>query len=160
MFEQNVFRQLIWTYANCLGRISKTNQYNIFLSNLATFNWPWYHDIRLVTSLYLFLKFSDATIALGLFTSGCNNMIAYVNKISFFANNQTVYTYRYVYSQSLINYTKVKKWICENFVLKIVTEASLAVSKMPHVRQSHTIKHVLYYGTQKIYGVWLKNVEI
>ena len=28
------------------------------------------------------------------------------------------------------------------------TESGLAVSKMPHMRQSHTIKHVLYYSVR------------
>ena len=43
--------------------------------------------------------------------------------------------------------------------------AGQGVSKMPHVRQSHAIKHVLYYGVrwshaQKIYGERVKNIEI
>ena len=42
-----------------------------------------------------------------------------------------------------------------------ILTTGLAVSKMSHVRQSHAIKHVLYYGVrqshaQKIYGVRLK----
>ena len=43
-----------------------------FLANLAPFDWPWYPDIGLVTSLYLFLQFSkfDKTIALGFFNFG------------------------------------------------------------------------------------------
>ena len=40
-----LFRQLVTTSVNCLGRISKTNQYGIFLANLAPFNWPWYLDL-------------------------------------------------------------------------------------------------------------------
>ena len=31
---------------------------------------------------------------------------------------------------------------------KVVTVACLAMSKMPHVWQSHAIKHVLFYGMQ------------
>ena len=71
-----LFRQLMQTSANCLGRISKTNQYRIFLVKVP-FNWPWDPDIRLAISLYLFFEFSkfDKSTALGLFTFRCKNLI-------------------------------------------------------------------------------------
>ena len=79
-----------------------------------------WHLLTLDLSLYLFSEFSK--------TDNFNIMTIWMNKVSFFQKIRHIYLEIFLNTESRIseniriNYTKLKNWISENLVFKIVTK--------------------------------------